>query len=125
MKILSILSFLLFLTSFSLFAQHPEKAQTERIERITQEEFKNALESGDYVLLDVRTVEEYESGHIEGAKSLDVTSAVFQRGIDQISKDYKYLIYCQSGERSATALKKMKEAGFKHVLELEGGYSQW
>lgn len=125
MKFLSIFTLVMVLSSFQLFAQHPEKAEEQRIERVSKDAFKTALESGGYVVLDVRTVEEYESGHIEGAKSLDVTSPVFERGIGQISKEYKYLIYCQSGGRSAKALKKMEEAGFKHVLELEGGYSEW
>jgi rhodanese-related sulfurtransferase len=70
-------------------------------------------------------VDEYQSGHIEGAKSLDFLGQGFDATIKNLPKNYKYMIYCKSGGRSAKALEKMKKAGFVHVLELEGGYSAW
>ena len=107
------------------FTQQATETEEERIERISQEEFKEKMETGEYIVFDVRTVDEYQEGHLEGAKSLDFLGKSFDATIQQLPKNYKYLIYCQSGGRSAKALEKMKEAGFVHVLELEGGYSQW
>lgn len=124
MKTLLSVFTVLLLSSFA-FSQQATETEEERIERISQEQFKEKLEKGEYIVFDVRTVEEYEEGHIEGAKSLNFLGKSFDATIEKLPKNYKYLIYCQSGGRSAKALEKMKEAGFIHVLELEGGYSQW
>jgi rhodanese-related sulfurtransferase len=118
------------LTSFALlmftagFAQETTNEEVV-IKRVDKESFKSAIESGDYILFDVRTIEEYMDGHIEGAKSLNFLDDEFDKTITNISKTQKYLIYCKSGGRSAKALEKMKAAGFIHVLELEGGYQSW
>lgn len=119
--LLTVLALLLFAPGF---AQESENDQTT-IKRVDKKAFETAIESGDYILFDVRTVEEYMDGHIEGAKSLNVLDDQFDKTISNIDKSQKYLIYCKSGGRSAKALQKMKEAGFTHVLELEGGYQNW
>jgi rhodanese-related sulfurtransferase len=119
--LLTILALLMFTTGFS---QETESEEVT-IERVDKDAFKSAIESGDYILFDVRTVEEYMDGHIEGAKSLNVLDAQFDKTISNIDKSQKYLIYCKSGGRSAKALEKMKDAGFTHVLELDGGYQNW
>lgn len=125
MKSIIALFSVLFLTTTLAFSQQTTETDKERVERISQEEFKENLESGEYIVFDVRTVEEYQEGHIDGVKSLNFLGKAFESTLENIPKNYKYMIYCQSGGRSAKALKKMKEAGFIHVLELEGGYSEW
>ncbi|MDX1653301.1 MAG: rhodanese-like domain-containing protein [Brumimicrobium sp.] len=95
------------------------------IKRVSKEEFKKALESGEYIVFDVRSEEEYMAGHIKGAKLLDVNDPNFEATLQNVPKERKYLIYCQSGGRSQIALEKMKEMGFKRVLELQGGYTNW
>ncbi|MEX2484370.1 MAG: rhodanese-like domain-containing protein [Brumimicrobium sp.] len=97
------------------------------IKRVDKEAFKEAVESGEYLTLDVRTTDEYMDGHIERAKCLDVTDGNFESNIEKLGlkKSKKYLVYCQSGGRSSIALEKMREMGFTHVLELEGGYQNW
>lgn len=107
------------------YGQQATETEEERVERISKEEFKEKMATGEYIVFDVRTVDEYQEGHIDGAKSLDYLGKAFDATIESLPKNYKYLIYCQSGGRSAKALEKMKEAGFIHVLELEGGFSQW
>lgn len=119
--LLTILALFTFSTGFSQESNNEEVT----IERVDKEAFKTAIESGEYVLFDVRTTEEYMEGHIDGAKSLDVLDNQFDKTISNIDKSHKYLIYCKSGGRSAKALEKMKNAGFEHVLELEGGYLNW
>jgi rhodanese-related sulfurtransferase len=119
--LLTVLALLLFTTGFA----QESKSDEVTIKRVDKKAFKSAIQSGDYILFDVRTVEEYMEGHIEGAKSLNVLDDQFDKTISNIDKSYKYLIYCKSGGRSAKALQKMKEAGFTHVLELEGGYQNW
>lgn len=119
--LMTILALLMFTTGFSQETES-EEVTTQQVDK---EAFKSAIESGDYILFDVRTVEEYMEGHIEGAKSLNVLDDQFDKTISNISKTQKYLIYCKSGARSERALEKMKDAGFTHVLELEGGYENW
>jgi len=119
--LLTILALLIFTTGFSQETESDEVV----LKTVDKEAFKSAIESGDYILFDVRTVEEYMDGHIEGAKSLNVLDDQFDKTILNIDNSRKYLIYCKSGGRSQKALEKMKDAGFTHVLELEGGYENW
>ena len=73
--LLTILALLTFTTGFS----QESEVEEVTIERVDKEAFKSAIESGDYVLFDVRTVEEYMDGHIEGAKSLNFLDAEFNK----------------------------------------------
>lgn len=119
---MTLLFAVLMISTSSLFAQN---AMSERFESVSNEEFKEALETGDYILLDVRTVEEYSAGNIEGAKLLDFNGEHFDQALADMPKDHKYLIYCASGTRSKLAMEKMKEIGFKYVLELDNGFNGW
>lgn len=77
----------------------------------------------DLMLLDVRTPEEFQQGHINQAQNVDF----YQNFGDQLSKlDKKreYLVYCAVGGRSAKAVNQMREQGFK-VYDLKGGLKAW
>ncbi|WP_299202137.1 rhodanese-like domain-containing protein [Brumimicrobium sp.] len=103
-------------------------AQTEsekKFESVSNEKFQEAIETGEYILIDVRTVAEYEAGHIEGAKLLDINSDYFDETLSNMPKNQKFLVYCASGNRSKAAMDKMKLSGFTHVLELNNGYQGW
>lgn len=76
-----------------------------------------ALEQ-DAVVIDVRTPEEYDAGHIEGAQLLDIQSASFAAGVEQLDPEQTYVVYCRSGNRSATATDQMEAAG---LTVLDGG----
>lgn len=125
MKTLIALLSIFFISTTSVIGQTGTETDEQRIERISKKEFKENLATGEYIVFDVRTVDEYQSGHIDGAKSLDFLGEGFDATIKNLPKNYKYMIYCKSGGRSAKALEKMKNAGFVHVLELEDGYSAW
>jgi len=77
------------------------------------------------VLLDVRTPEEYEEGHIAGSIMIDYKESSFDSEIEKLDKDATYLIYCRSGSRSGKAAHKMIGMGFKDVTNMEGGYNAW
>lgn len=95
-------------------------------EHVSPSGFKQALESGEYKLIDVRTEEEYKQGHVKNSTQKDYyKTQKFSDYLDSIDKNEKYLIYCRSGKRSSMALKIMKEKGFKNVSDLAGGYSAW
>jgi phage shock protein E len=72
----------------------------------------------DAVVIDVRTPEEFDAGHIEGAQLLDIQSADFAAGMAELDADQTYVVYCRSGNRSAAATEQMQAAG---LTVLDGG----
>lgn len=72
----------------------------------------------DTVILDVRTPQEYDEGHLEGARLLDFNSGEVAAAIPQLDPDSEYLVYCRSGNRSAQAIQLMEDAGFEDVTNL-------
>ena len=75
---------------------------------------KRILEEDNYVILDVRTEEEYEEGHVVG--SMNIPYDEIDATID-IDKDKTVLVYCRSGRRSAIALETLTDLGFE-VMDL-------
>ncbi len=93
---------------------------------VSNEQFKQILMEKDAVILDVRTTEEFTSGHIEKALHMDVLqSEAFKKQIASLPKDKTYLVYCRSGKRSATALDILKQSGFTNVKHLQQGIVGW
>lgn len=71
----------------------------------------------DAVYLDVRTAEEYDAGHVEGARNIDFYAADFADQLAELPKDDQYVVYCQSGNRSGQAKALMDEMGFTDVID--------
>mgnify|MGYP001408683396 FL=1 len=77
------------------------------------------------IIIDVRTQEEYEKGHLSNAKLIDFFADDFEKKIKALDKKLPYLIHCQSGGRSMKAFKLMKTLGFEKVFHLDGGILAW
>lgn len=77
------------------------------------------LDVGQYMLLDVRTDEEYKNGHMEGSVNIPVDS--IREKLNEISKDKKVIIYCKIGLRGYIAYRILAQKGFD-VYNLSGGY---
>ena len=77
------------------------------------------------VLLDVRTPEEFANGNIPNSINLNVSSDDFDSKIEKLDTAKTYYIYCKSGTRSTKAVKKLHHAGFKHLVNLKDGYSNF
>ena len=92
---------------------------------ITAEEAKKLMDTEqDYVILDVRTREEYESGHIPGALLIPDTE-IDERAENELkNKDQLILVYCRSGNRSKTASEKLEKLGYTRIREF-GGIKDW
>jgi rhodanese-related sulfurtransferase len=85
----------------------------------------NNRNNTEFVIIDVRTPEEFAEGHIENAINIDFYSATFRDDLDKLDKDQTYLIYCRSGRRSGLSIPMMKELGFMEVYHLLGGIVRW
>ena len=79
----------------------------------------------DYVLVDVRTPEEFAQGALPEAVNISVTDLSFPFEIAKLDKEKPVLIYCKGGTRSARAAGAMKALGFDKIHELDGGYMAW
>jgi rhodanese-related sulfurtransferase len=78
-----------------------------------------------FVILDVRTSAEYNSGHIENAINIDYKSADFQERISKLDKKRAYLVYCKAGVRSANTIGIMKDLDFNNLHHLFEGMKMW
>ena len=106
-----------------------QETPTQIIEDITPQEASDIIDENrgnpDFVIIDVRTPEEFADGHIENAVNIDYHSATFESEIGNLDRDETYLIYCRSGNRSRGALNVMVELGFKEVYHISVGITGW
>lgn len=98
---------------------------TDKVKNIDIETFDKLRAKDKYVVLDVRTPEEWAAGTIEDAVEIDFFGEEFDAELKNLDTSMKYLVYCRSGRRSAKTVQKMQTLGFKHVMNLEGGYIEW
>lgn len=91
-------------------------------QNISPNDYNAQFSSGDHFLLDVRTTEEFESGHIEGAANINVQ--VLSNQLDEVPRDQPIVVYCRSGNRSTQASSILAQAGFTDVYNL-GGIIEW
>ena len=88
-------------------------------------EFSQKITEPGVIVVDVRTPEEFASGHIEGALNIDFNSGNFANEITRLNPSENYAIYCRSGSRSGQAASIMHKAGFHDVSNLNGGVIDW
>ena len=107
----------------------PEKNENQVLKTISAREAYQLIEENsdnpDFVIIDIRTLSEYNQGYIKDAINIDYYSPDFSKDLDYLSKDNTYLIYCRTGNRSANALDIMKELDFKKVYNLGKGINNW
>ena len=97
----------------------------DKFEILDYMEFKNQIEN-NVQLIDVRTSEEFNAGHIEGAINIDFKNEeVFYQSFQRLDKKNPVYVYCRSGNRSKKSADKLLEMGFSKVYDLRGGYIDW
>lgn len=102
-----------------------EAKPAEVITKVDVEAFDKLRADPANQILDVRTEEEFEAGHISGAVNIDFTEPDFEQKVALLDKSKPYLVYCAVGGRSAKASKKMEAAGFVTVYDLSTGFTSW
>lgn len=86
----------------------------------------NSAGAGQVVqLVDVRTPQEWSTGHIEGAKHIDRFSDDFKAQVSGLDKEAPVRLYCAAGGRSEEARELLREMGFTDVRDLDGGINAW
>ena len=83
------------------------------------------IQDSDYTLIDVRTQDEFDLGHIDSAINLDFYSETFQNDILSLPKNETIVLYCRTNNRSSKTANILKENGFKEISVLEGGITEW
>jgi len=96
-----------------------------KIQHVSPQQFNKLLLLDEVQLVDVRTPDEYNTGHINGAINIDVNQNNFKTKVNQLDKNKPVLVYCRSGKRSNNAAEMLKEMGFKRIVDLEGGILSW
>ena len=124
MKKLYIIFGLLLTMGFATSCLDTKDASAD-VKLVTAEEMQEILEMEDVQLVDVRTPEEHEQEHIVNSQNIDYTSPTFEEDIAKLDKTKPVILYCKGGGRSAKCAKKLKEAGFEKVYDLDGGISKW
>ena len=105
--------------------QNKENDQGAVYVNITAEEAKQIMDSQEgYIILDVRTREEYDQGHIPGAILIPNTEIEARAEEVLTDKDQLILVYCRSGRRSKLAAEALVELGYTNIKEF-GGIIDW
>ena len=100
-------------------------AQQQNFESLDAEAFEKVISDTSVVRLDVRSIDEYASGHIAKAINIDVMKDDFTtKATSLLPKDKTIALYCRSGRRSKRAAGILAENGYK-VIELNSGISGW
>lgn len=81
-------------------------------------EVAEAATTLDAIIIDVRTPEEFAAGHLDGAMLIDIKDASFDAKIAALDPNAEYIVYCRSGNRSAQAVARMREAGIANITDL-------
>jgi rhodanese-related sulfurtransferase len=103
--------------------------ETQISESITPQEafalIQENQDNPDFVIIDTQTPDKFARGHIEHAINLDFQSETFEAELDKLDRNKTYLIYCQTGTQSRSALDLMAELNFTKVYKIAGGLVQW
>ena len=83
------------------------------------------IQNTEHILVDVRTIEEYESGHIQDAVNFDFYSESFQKEILSIEKSSSIILYCRTQNRSIKTANYLKENGYNEISVIAGGITSW
>lgn len=110
-------------TLSTLFGCKSESNKTIKLASVS--EFSEGLALDNVQLIDVRTAEEYQAGHIENAQLIDIKLEDFRDRIQELDKDKPVYLYCKSGGRSGKASKVLDSLGFKEIVDLKGGFTAW
>jgi|DEB0MinimDraft_3_1074331.scaffolds.fasta_scaffold42022_3 phage shock protein E len=113
----------IFVSLFALTSCSSEGSAS--ITNVDASTFISTISDPTIKVIDVRSLGEYSSGHLQGALNIDVESGGFDAGIANLDKTATYALYCRSGRRSTLAAERMAEAGFTNIINFNrGGFAE-
>ena len=93
--------------------------------KIQLSEFEQLRLKTNHVVLDVRTPEEFSTGHVEGATNVNFKDPNFAQTLQTLDKSKTYLVHCARGHRSHLAALQMAKLGLTNVIDFAGGMEGW
>ncbi len=125
----AVLALILFGFYFNLNAQSVKDVQNKiKVENVSAQDFDNKINAENTLqLIDIRTMGEYKTGHLIGARLIDFYNPDFAKNIEAAGydKNTPVYIYCRSGNRSSSAINLFKKLGYKHIINLAYGINEW
>jgi len=98
---------------------------TRAITSLETPQFSSLMREESPILIDVRTPEEFATGHLKDAVNIDFYSPNFRSEIANLDPTKQYALYCRSGNRTSQTLSMMRTMGFSNVSDLKGGIVAW
>jgi len=95
-------------------------SDADAVEKVGAAQAVKLIDQGEHTVIDVRTPAEYATGHVDGAENLDVSAVTFEQQVKGLDRSEEYILYCQSGNRSAGAAETMADLGFTDVVDAGG-----
>jgi rhodanese-related sulfurtransferase len=128
-KKLTAFGIILLLTFLALILLSPKAQSDQQFTAVSPKEASALIEkhkgNPDFVILDIRTPGEYQSGHIENSIMIDFYSKTFEEEVNRLDKGKTYLIYCRSGNRSTRSLELFQKLKFQKIYHLSSGINGW
>ena len=109
---------LVVLLAISIFRYYRQKMY---LSVLTQDQWIEGYRKAQ--LIDVREPQEFDAGHILGARNIPVTQ--LKQRLIEIRKDKPVYLYCQKSSRSARAAQILHKNGYKQLYQLKGGFKNW
>lgn len=124
---IAVLSILLLCSSYSQGQRPTGNGHNPTVSLLTPGQARELLNSRarDLVILDIRTPEEFATGHLKGAINMDYRSGTFSREIDRLDRSRTYFVYCRTGSRTAGAVDIMTGLGFRRIVQVAGDIEGW
>jgi rhodanese-related sulfurtransferase len=125
LKVIAIISTAIFLAGTLFLAGCSEVLSKKEPSMISPEKVAEILKTqkDNYIILDVRSKEEFDSGHLDSALLIPVNELESRYG--ELPKDKPIIVYCRSGKRSAQAAAILVNKGFSQVYDMTGGINAW
>jgi rhodanese-related sulfurtransferase len=100
-------------------------SNNEATKKVDPVEFSEVIAQPGVIILDVRTPEEFNAGHIPNAININVADSNFFSEVSKLDKNATFAVYCRSANRSAVATNEMAELGFTDMYDMQGGIIDW